>query len=109
MPVDSTKAMPSSTFCLVVWGRLVWPCTAGFRGGISGSTSAQSSSLINRGGGEDADDDMAGSLRRSVNRGQSPTTYLRNVFLRATEGNRPLRGRRRCSDTGPACCGGIQH
>jgi hypothetical protein len=38
----------------------------GRRGGISGSTSAHSSSLISRGGGEDTDDDMPRTLRRSL-------------------------------------------
>src|SRR5215204_4746396 len=58
MPVESTKAMPSSTFRSDVRGRPVRPCTAGSGGGISGSTSAHNSSLISRGGGEDTDDDM---------------------------------------------------
>src|SRR3954454_13675758 len=81
MPVDSTKAMPSNTSRSETRGRPVRPCTAGLRGGISGSTSAHSSSLISRGGGEDTDDDMAGTLRRRLAVGQSPTTYFRNVFL----------------------------
>ncbi len=54
---------------------------AGARGGISGSTSAQSSSLISRGGEEDTDDDMSRSLRRGSTARQSPRTYFRNVFL----------------------------
>src|SRR3954469_7662235 len=58
MPVDSTKAMPSSTSRSDVRGRPVRPCTAGGRGRISGSTSAHSSSLISRDGGEETDDDM---------------------------------------------------
>src|SRR5215208_5186722 len=81
MPVDSTKAMPSSTSRSDVRGRPVRPCTAGRRGGISGSTSVHNSSLISRGGGEDAGDDMPRSLRRLVGTGQSPETYFRNVFL----------------------------
>src|SRR3954447_17524768 len=81
MPVDSTKAMPSNTSRSETRGRPVRPCTAGLRGGISGSTSAHSSSLISRGGGEDADDDMPGTLRRRLSGRQSPTTYFRNVFL----------------------------
>ena len=76
MPVDRTKAMPSSTSRSDVRGRPVRPCTAGFCGGMSGSTSAQSSSLISRGGGEDAGDDMAGSLRRCLIVDQSLTTYF---------------------------------
>ncbi len=56
---------------------------AGRRGGISGSTSAHSSSLISRGGGEDTDDDIPPSLRRCLMSGQSPRTYFRNVFLRS--------------------------
>jgi len=48
---------------------------------MSGSKSAHSSSLISRGGGEDAGDDMPGSLRRTVRPEQSPTTYFCNVFL----------------------------
>src|SRR3954464_3644847 len=51
MPVDSTKAMPSSTSRSDVRGRPVRPCTAGGRGRISGSTSAHSPSLISRDGG----------------------------------------------------------
>ena len=47
---------------------------------MSGSTSAHSASLINRGGGEDADDDMPRTLRRWPSGRQSPTTYFRNVF-----------------------------
>src|SRR3954471_1834486 len=81
MPVDSTKAMPSSTSRSEVRGRPVRPCTAGSRGGISGSTSAHSSSLISRDGGEDADDDMPGTLRRRLDDGKSPRTYFCNVFL----------------------------
>ncbi len=72
--------MPSSTSRSDVRGRPVRPCTAGFCGGMSGSTSAQSSSLISRGGGEDAGDNMAGSLRRCLIVNQSLTTYFRNVF-----------------------------
>src|SRR4051794_8687217 len=83
MPVDSTKAMPSSTSRSEVRGRPVRPCTAGSRGGISGSTSAHSSSLISRDGGEDADDDMPGTLRRRLDDGKSPRTYFCNVFLAA--------------------------
>src|SRR5215211_340117 len=81
MPVESTKAMPSSASRSAVRGRPVRPCTAGRWGGISGSISAHSSSLISRGGGEDAGDDMADSLRRSLAGRQSPKTYFRNVFL----------------------------
>src|SRR5215217_8206367 len=58
MPVDSTKAMPSSTSRSEVRGRPVRPCTAGFCVGISGSTTAHSSSLLSRDGGEEADGDM---------------------------------------------------
>ncbi|MGX5655520.1 hypothetical protein ACWKWC_12165 [Geodermatophilus nigrescens] len=72
--------MPSSTSRSAVRGRPVRPCTAGLRGGISGSTSAHNSSLISRGGGEDTDDDMPGTLRRHLVNGQSPRTYFRNVF-----------------------------
>src|SRR4051812_20508201 len=86
MPVDSTKAMPSSTSRSEVRGRPVRPCTAGSRGGISGSTSAHSSSLISRDGGEDADDDMPGTLRRRLDDGKSPRTYFCNVFLVRREG-----------------------
>ncbi|SFO50018.1 Integrase core domain-containing protein [Geodermatophilus obscurus] len=57
------------------------PCTAGFCGGISGSTSAHNSSLISRGGGEDTDDEMPRTLRRHLVSGQSPRTYFRNIFL----------------------------
>src|SRR5215211_3007743 len=81
MPVDSTKAMPSSTSRSETRGRPVRPCTAGLCGGISGSTSAHSSSLISRGGGEDAGDDMADNLRRPALARQSPSTYFRNDFL----------------------------
>src|SRR3712207_833955 len=81
IPVESTKAMPSSTSRSEVRGRPVRPCTAGLRGGISGSTSAHSSSLISRGGGEDADVDMPGTLHRHLVPGQSLTTYFRNVWL----------------------------
>ena len=56
------------------------PCTAGLRGGSSGSISAHSWSLISRGGGEDAGDDMTGTLRRPATPIQSPTTYFRNVL-----------------------------
>ena len=52
--------MPSSTSRSGgVRGRPVRPCSAGLGGGISGSTSAYSSSLTSRGGEEDAGDDMA--------------------------------------------------
>src|SRR3954452_12061078 len=84
MPVDSTKAMPSNTSRSETRGRPGRPVTAGLRGWISGSTSAHSSSLISRGGGEDADDDMPGTLRRRLSGRQSPTTYFRNVFLGVT-------------------------
>lgn len=80
MPVESTNAMPSGTSRSEVRGRPVRPCTAGLRSGISGSTSAHSSLLIHRGGGEDAYDDMAGILRRWPSGRQSPTAHLRNVF-----------------------------
>jgi hypothetical protein len=43
----------------------------GRRAGISGSTSTHNSSLINRDGGEDADDDMPGSLRGTAATGQA--------------------------------------
>ena len=56
------------------------PCIAGLRGGIGGSTSGHSSSLISRGGGEDADKDMRRTLRWTVRTGQSPKTYFRNVL-----------------------------
>jgi hypothetical protein len=42
----------------------------GRRAGISGSTSTHNSSLINRDGGEDADD-MPGSLRGTAATGQA--------------------------------------
>src|SRR5947209_19592177 len=58
MPVLSTKAIPSSTSRSDVRGRPVRPCTAARCGGISGSTNAHNWSLISRGGGEDASDDM---------------------------------------------------
>ena len=61
-------------------GRPVGPCTAGFCGGISGSTGARSSSLIGRGSGEDAGDGMANSLRLLLIGRKCPTTYYRNVF-----------------------------
>src|SRR4051794_41813757 len=86
MPVDSTKAMPSSTSRSEVRGRPVRPCTAGSRGGISGSTSAHSSSLISRDGGEDAGDDMPGTLRRRPDDGKSPGTYVFNLFLAEAPG-----------------------
>jgi hypothetical protein len=57
----------------------VRPCTAGGCGGINGSNSAHSSSLISR-GGEDAGEDMPSNLRRTVGTEQSPTTYFCNVF-----------------------------
>jgi hypothetical protein len=80
MPVESTKAMPSSMSRSEMRGRPVRPCTVGLGGGISGSTSAHSSSLISRGGGEDAGDDMRRTLRQSVGARQSPKTYFCNVF-----------------------------
>ena len=46
-----------------VRGRPVRPCTAGLGGGINGSNSAHSASLISRGGGGDAGEDMLGMLR----------------------------------------------
>jgi hypothetical protein len=58
----------------------VRPCTAGGCGGINGSNSAHSSSLISPGGGEDAGNDLPDSLRRGVRTEQSPTTYFCNVF-----------------------------
>src|SRR4051812_49932578 len=81
MPVDSTKAMPSNTSRSQVRGRPVRPCTAGLRGGISGSTSAHSSSLINRGGGEDADEDMHRTLHRCVTGGERPVAHFPHRFL----------------------------
>src|SRR3954452_17835890 len=67
MPVDSTNAIPSSTSRSDLLGRPVRPCTAGRRGGISGSTSAHNSSLISRGGGEETDDDMPPQPRPAQN------------------------------------------
>src|SRR5829696_811856 len=81
MPVDSTKAMPSSTSRSEVRGRAVRPWMAGRRGGISGSTRTHSSSLIRRDGGGSAGDDMPRSLRRFPRPDQSPETHFRNVFL----------------------------
>ena len=52
IPVDRTKAMPSSTSRSATRGRPVRPCTDGEHGGISGSTSTHSSSLISRDDGE---------------------------------------------------------
>src|SRR3954470_263029 len=73
MPVDSTKAMPSSTSRSDVRGRPVRPCTAGGRGRISGSTSAHSSSLISRDGGEDTDDDMPPQPPPTLTRSRTDT------------------------------------
>jgi hypothetical protein len=72
--------MPSSTSRSETRGRPVRPCTAGGCGGINGSNSAHSSSLISRSGGEDAGEDMLGMLRGTVRTEQSPTTYFCNVF-----------------------------
>src|SRR4051795_9942686 len=55
--------MPSRASRSLIRGRPVRPWIAGLGGGISGPASAQSSSLISRDGGEDAD--MLGRLRRS--------------------------------------------
>jgi hypothetical protein len=49
------------------------------------STSAHDSSLISRGGGEDTDEDMPGTLRQPARTGQRPKPYFRNVFSCATE------------------------
>jgi hypothetical protein len=46
----------------------------------SGLTNAHSSSLISRDGGEDTDDDMPRTLRRSLADGPSPRTYFRDVI-----------------------------
>src|SRR3954451_6388400 len=73
MPVDSTKAMPSSTSRSDVRGRPVRPCTAGGRGRISGSTSAHSSSLISRDGGGDTDDDMPPQPPPTLTRSRTDT------------------------------------
>src|SRR4051812_18754609 len=73
MPVDSTKAMPSSTSRSDVRGRPVRPCPAGGRGRISGSTSAHSSSLISRDGGEDTDDDMPPQPPPTLTRSRTDT------------------------------------
>src|SRR3712207_5240947 len=73
--------MPFSTSRSETRGRPVRPCTAGCCGGINGSNSAHSSSLISRGGEEDAGEDMLRTLRRTVGTEQSPTTYFCNVFL----------------------------
>src|SRR3954468_3336244 len=73
MPVDSTKAMPSSTSRSDVRGRPVRPCTAGGRGRISGSTSAHRSSLISRDGGEDTDDDMPPQPPPTLTRSRTDT------------------------------------
>ena len=80
LPVESTKAMPSSTSRSQTRGRPVRPGTAGGCGRINGSNSAHNSSLISRRGGEDASEDMPGSLRRAVEGEQSPTTCLCNVL-----------------------------
>src|SRR5215207_6443868 len=86
MPVDSTKAMPSSTSRSDVRGRPVRPCTAGRGGGISGSTSAHNSSLINRGGGEGTDDDMSpqpppASPRTRSDAPQAPHRHLQRLLI----------------------------
>ena len=44
------------------------------------SANSHSSSLISWGGGEDADEDMPGNLRRTVRTEQSPKTYFCNVL-----------------------------
>lgn len=62
-------------------GRPVRPCIAGFCRRINGSNSAHSSSLVSRGGGEGAGEDMPNNLRRSVRTEQSPTGYFCNVLL----------------------------
>src|SRR5919112_4345253 len=73
--------MPSSTSRSETRGRPVRPCTAGLWGGISGSNSAHSSSLISRGGGEDAGDDMPRSLRRVVRVETEPDDLLLQRLL----------------------------
>src|SRR3712207_3640549 len=80
MPVESTKAMPSNTPRPETRGGPVGPCTAGGCGGINGSNSPRSSSLISR-SGEDAGEDMLDNLRRTVGAEQGSTTYFCNVFL----------------------------
>src|SRR5512135_1223044 len=81
MPVDSTKAMPSSTSRSKTRGRPVRPCTAGGCGRINGSNSTHSPSLISRGGGKDTSEDSLGRLRRTLRAEQSSTTYFCNVLL----------------------------
>ena len=61
--------------------RPVRPVPPGGRAGIDGSTSAHNSPLISRDSGEDADNEMLRTLRRTVRPEQSPTTYLCNDFL----------------------------
>src|SRR3712207_9451492 len=52
MPVESTKAMPSSTSRSETRGRPVRPCTAGGCGGVNGSKRGPRFSLVKPGGGE---------------------------------------------------------
>src|SRR3954452_19876676 len=92
MPVDSTKAMPSSTSRSDVRGRPVRPCTAGGRGRISGSTSAHSSSLISRDGGEDTDDDMPPQPPPTLTRSRTDTPIRTRRHLQRLLRPPPLNG-----------------
>lgn len=72
--------MPSSTSRSKVRGRRCGHARPEAGGGISGSTSAHSSSLISRGGGEDAGADMRRTLPRPAGTDQNPRAYFCNVF-----------------------------